>query len=218
MTFKQSQRFYNIDGEKYPSVTTILQVIAKPGLMYFYGKHGIEGAEEKKMEAADIGTLAHQTIEKILKGEIILTQQDIQKIIKGDLEPLSKVEARAEKPVAAFLKWREKVNFKPIKMELTVYSKKFKYAGTLDAVGFIKDKLSIIDFKTSNKIWPEYALQIAAYKSAYEEMTGERVSSRWIIRLDKKKPFFEAKSFRAHNKDMRAFKHALKLWYHLNQV
>jgi hypothetical protein len=201
MTFKQSQRFYNIDGEKYPSVTTILQVIAKPGLMYFYGKHGIEGAEEKKMEAADIGTLAHQTIEKILKREITSMSQ-------GD--------EMVKEPVKAFFDWREKNKFKPIKMEMTVHSKKHKYAGTLDAVGYLRDKLAVIDFKTSNKIWPEYALQIAAYKNAYEEMTGERVASRWVIRLDKKRPFFEAKSFRAHNKDFRAFKHALKLWQHLN--
>jgi ATP-dependent exoDNAse (exonuclease V) beta subunit len=201
MTFKQSQRFYDIDGEKYPSVTTILQVIAKPGLMYFYGKHGIEGAEKKKMDAADIGTMAHQAIEKILQGKIT---------------SMSQVDQRVNEPVQAFFNWREKNKFKPIDMEMTVYSKKFKYAGTLDTVGLIKDRLAVIDFKTSNKIWPEYGLQIAAYKNAYEEMTDKKINSRWVIRLDKKKPFFEAKIFRAYNKDIRAFKAALKLWQHLN--
>ncbi len=36
-------------------------------------------------------------------------------------------------------------------------------------------RMVALDWKTSNGIYPEYALQVAAYAKALEEMTGEEV-------------------------------------------
>ena len=38
--FWTRDRFYRIDGRQFPSVTTILDVIAKPGLGPWYAKQG----------------------------------------------------------------------------------------------------------------------------------------------------------------------------------
>jgi hypothetical protein len=42
-----------------------------------------------------------------------------------------------------------------------------------------------MDWKTSNSMHLEYALQVSAYAKAYEEMTGQSVTEGWIVRFDK---------------------------------
>ena len=52
------------DGEKVPSVTTVLNVLAKPALIYWAWDLGIKGIDYRKYrdDKADIGTLVHKQI------------------------------------------------------------------------------------------------------------------------------------------------------------
>lgn len=53
--------------------------------------------------------------------------------------------------------------------EATVYSRKYGYAGTLDAIADLADGLRwLLDIKTGADVWPEAALQLAAYRHAPE--------------------------------------------------
>ena len=74
-----------------------------------------------------------------------------------------------------------------IENEITVYSKTHRYAGTIDAVAEIEGKLIVLDWKTSNQIHNEHALQVAAYAKAYEEMTGKKVDEAWVKTEKRKK-------------------------------
>src|SRR5215510_6043900 len=70
-------RFYTIDGRQFPSVTTILAVIAKPGLGPWYAKQerqyfetavleavsGVKAADRERQRASAIGTAVHAGIE-----------------------------------------------------------------------------------------------------------------------------------------------------------
>ena len=61
--------------------------------------------------------------------------------------------------------------------EAGLYSDKYKVAGRVDCIAVYKDKLSIIDFKTSTKersdAWNEnYYIQGSAYAEMFGERTG----------------------------------------------
>ena len=89
--------------------------------------------------------------------------------------------------VANFIQWRESMpdDFEVVENEKMVYSATYLFAGAVDAVIRVNGKLVIMDWKTSNRIQNEYALQASAYAKAYEEMTGLVVDEAWIVRFDK---------------------------------
>jgi hypothetical protein len=95
---------------------------------------------------------------------------------------------------------------------MMVYSAKYKYAGAMDAVAYRDGKMVALDWKTSNGLYGEYALQVAAYAKALEEMTGEVVSEAWAVRFGKKTPEFEAKKVTDLDGTFVAFRAALYLW------
>jgi hypothetical protein len=44
-----------------------------------------------------------------------------------------------------------------------------------------KVHLVALDWKTTNALWPEFALQIAAYAKAYEEIYGEHIDQAYLV-------------------------------------
>ena len=98
-----------------------------------------------------------------------------------------------------------------------MYSAKYGYAGAMDAVAYHEGRLVALDWKTSNGIYSEYALQVAAYAKALEEMTGEEVHEAWIVRLGKRAPEFEAKKVQDIESVFIAFRAALYLWKSLRR-
>jgi len=103
-------------------------------------------------EAADAGSEAHRAIELYILGE--------------DVPELS------EKAQASFDNFLEFVKeYEPTweASELTVYNKTHKYAGTLDFIADIPalgEGLTLCDIKTGKGVYPEVALQLAAYRFA----------------------------------------------------
>ena len=124
--------------------------------------------------AGDFGTRAHKYFEDML----VMEKSDLSSVV---------VEPGFETVVANFIQWRESMpdDFKVVENEKMVYSAQYLFAGAVDAVIRVNDKLIIMDWKTSNRIQNEYALQASAYAKAYEEMTGLAVDEAWIVRFDK---------------------------------
>jgi hypothetical protein len=75
-----------------------------------------------------------------------------------------------------------------------------------------KDALVVMDWKTSNKLYPEYALQIAAYARAYEELFGQKIDEGLIVKFPKDGTRFEARRVKDLNLAFDAFKSTLLLW------
>lgn len=167
--------FYWIDDEFVPGVTTILGD-AGPignGLRKFWQKN--TEAESRKIlnDSAEFGSMIHGAIERLLWGEEIKLADYTGNGYKN-----------AAKHLMAFHDWFHEFNpdIKSIKPEFVCGSKKYKYGGTLDLF-CVKDKETwVIDFKTSNSLHSNHERQIAAYKQAYEEMTGEKVDKIGILR------------------------------------
>ena len=213
-------------GRKLPSATTILSLLDKPALVGWAAKTVTEYVRERALggngdgpvdrdrlvaildaapkewrkvsrKAMDIGTAVHQAIETILKG---------------GREP----EAPSPEMLAAlvaFYEWRDAVGLKPFSTECTVYGD--GYAGTADLVATVNGRLYLVDFKTSSGVWPEYYLQTAAYRAAWN--LGNRyhqLDGHGILRLDKAtgKPEWVDASAR-YERDYEAFRLLVQFWH-----
>ena len=62
------------------------------------------------------------------------------------------------------------------------------YAGTIDAVAIKGDELVVVDWKTSNGLYAEHMLQVAAYAKALQNATGIPVNEAWIVRFPRERP------------------------------
>lgn len=168
---------------------------------------GKSAHKEKLEEAGKTGHIAHNHIENYIKlvllGELHLAEA---------LRTILPYDERAAKGCQAAFEWMDRHNVRWISTEQKIYSRKYKYAGTLDGLCTCDscldpkccpeeffDRLTVADWKTSNYLYLEYLLQTAAYENAFEEESGLDVKDRWIIRLDKDSAEFEAWHLQEHN-------------------
>ena len=226
-----ASRVYEVDGKKLPSVTSILSIISKPALIPWAAKMAAEkyteliragevgdfaallavyrddlpamekeatAAPRQKMEAAaDVGTRVHDYIECLNTGQ-----------------PLPPVDEEMEPCLSAYDAWVSAHHLKIVQREMMVHTE--AYAGTLDALAVNEDLQSvIIDYKTSNGIYDETALQVSAYANAVEYMHPERprIAEAWVVRFPKDGKTFEAKRVDDWRDKYRyGFQPALALW------
>ncbi|MCH7541559.1 PD-(D/E)XK nuclease family protein [Patescibacteria group bacterium] len=170
-----------------------------------------------KQKAGDLGTMIHEWIEKYIKWELEIKDSG-EHTLKYIAEPKRPYNPKMRNAIDAFFKWRKEHKIEFYYSEKKVYSRKYRYAGTLDAEGTVDDHLSIIDFKSSNAIYPEMALQVAGYQQARQEETGIPYEERWIVRFGKDDGEFEAVKLLDFKKDIRAFLAAQKLQARIKEL
>jgi hypothetical protein len=153
-------------------------------------------------DAANIGTIVHNWAEAYAKGE----------------NPAFPTNVQARAGVDAFLDWLGSHDVQWIANEAKVYSRKYRYAGTLDADAMVGGERCIVDFKTSAAVWPEMRLQTAAYQAAREEELGIKYARRWIVRFPKDGSAFEAVPLTDFKGDFKGFLGALNLWRCLDRL
>ncbi len=161
-------RYRTLDGTIVPGVTTILSRYkdATP-LMIWAHKQGLEGKDwrETRDAAAEAGTMAHAAVEAHIHGI------DFQWPRTPENEELgidSDVVTKAKGAFRAFLEWADQTQLKVTHTEVSMVSEKYKFGGTLDAM-LIRGKRSLGDWKSSNGIYQEYMMQVAAYGILWEE-------------------------------------------------
>lgn len=167
------KRFYvTPEGEKYPSITTVLSTRKKEGLFEWRKRVGNDVANYVARTSASRGTKVHHMCEDYLNNEF-----DEEKHRKDFL------------PFCLFnqLKDQALCNLDNIyAQEAGLYSDKYKVAGRVDCVAEYKDTLSIIDFKTSTRErsddWNEnYYIQGSAYAEMFEERTKIKIDQVVIL-------------------------------------
>lgn len=181
------------------SVTTILDVANKPALQAWRDTVGAEEADRYMRERADIGTKVHEDIEFCI--EVISGIEDPSSFVQSDNSG-TELGADAAYMVNAFVKWFSKYEPETIATELFVYSKRHGYAGSADFICKIDDELWIIDFKTSKSLHDTMGLQLAAYRQAYEEMTGKKARTA-ILKLTTKTQ--KGWQFKEYNEPIKPF-------------
>ena len=165
-------RTYDVDGNRLPSVTTVLGQTKDLSFLYkWQARVGKEEAERIKTTSANRGTSMHKYLENYVlntgyedlteMGQLAKTMA--QKVIDVGLAPVDGY----------------------FGSEVTLYYPGL-YAGSTDLVGLHNGKESIIDFKQSNKAkrsdWIEdYYMQIAAYAMAHDHVHGSNIQQGVIM-------------------------------------
>lgn len=238
LAVERRAHFYDVtlDGDsspkhRFPGVTGYLGVINKPALVPWAKREALLSVERAllkrlgeerningywieeilkearqkpdkiKDEASDLGTQAHAFIDLIIHGK----------------EP-AEVPMFIQAPVMAFQKWWKNSGIELVMGDTKVASLIHKYGGSLDALGRREGQFIILDWKTANGIYSEYALQVAAYAKAFSETYGIFVQEGIIVRFGKNPPIeFEARSILNLDKSFDAFIHARNLKQAMDQ-
>ena len=166
--FEAQDKAGNPTYEFEPSVTWILSRGYPKGtsLTRWIAKNGWDEAEEIKMAAAARGSRVHKAIETLLNGEQINIEDKFPSITDDTLKELNTEEWEA---VLSFYRWYEETKPETIATEFVVRNKEVGYAGTVDYLCKIDGIVYMIDFKTSQYVYPEHELQLSAYRHAYSD-------------------------------------------------
>lgn len=149
-----------------PSVTWICGFYPKGIAFYkWLADKGWDEAEALKSAAGDKGSRVHLAIEQILAGDEFRIDTKVMDKTSGEMVELSLEELIC---VKSFCDWRDEVKPEILATEITIFSDKHGYAGTVDLICRIDGVLYVVDFKTSKQVWMEHELQISAYRAALE--------------------------------------------------
>lgn len=159
-------------GNFFIHVSTILECVEHRKLSAWKVKNTEKHIEKRKSESAGIGSAIHDSIDDYIKNG-----GDIKKTVEKFNEAPVEVEAFLKNYIA-FMKMKD---MKAITSENYVYSERYGYAGTFDALVERNGKKYIVDWKTGRSYPIKTGWQLAAYKYAYEEgqcpLTGEEVGT-----------------------------------------
>jgi hypothetical protein len=170
------------DGTRVPGVTTIIGKFKEAGgLIHWSWDLGMQGIDYRKVrdEAANIGTIAHNMVEQWIKHEPIVAE--------GPAEQVD----RAKNSFQQFIEWADQSRLEIVQSETPLVSEKHRFGGTLDSM-LVTGKLSLGDWKTSNAIYRDYLLQLAAYGILWEENFPDRpiTGGYHLMRFAKDSPDF----------------------------
>jgi len=145
-----------------PSVTWICEYYPKGIAFYkWLANHGWDEAESIKVAAGDKGSKVHYAIGDLLEGKKININACY---VNPTTEKTEELTVEEYDCIMSFARWFDEVKPEIITHELLIINKAEKYAGMIDLICKIGEQLYIIDFKTSQYIWPSHELQLSAYK------------------------------------------------------
>ena len=167
------KRYYiTPEGNRYPSVTTMLGHQEKPWLEDWRTSLGREKADKETKRASERGDAIHKLIEIYLDNKLTsdVTRQYHQEYVAG----FNQVKLRLNKVD----------NIRA--QEIAIYSDTLQIAGRIDCIAEYDGVLSVVDFKTSTNMKDQnmihdYFLQTTAYAIMWAEITGEPIEDVVII-------------------------------------
>ncbi len=131
--------------------------------------------EERKVEAADIGTITHEWVEHHIKHNLGICEH-----------PEMPTDSRVIIGVNAWMEFEDAHKIKYHSVERIVASIKDKFTGRIDIEATVDGKRAIVDLKTSNGLYNTVRLQTALYARADEEEKGKDIYKvRWAVRVAK---------------------------------
>lgn len=239
-TARGGARTYDIDGESYPSVTTILGCIGKPALVTWAANQEraavMDAAADLYMDLLKAQPMSRATYLATLDtriGKVKAHQRASQKALEIGSQTHQMIEHQLRKALGqavgpeprivdealwaymAFEDWARAHAVRPVHIEQVVYSRTHRYAGTMDLLAYVDGELAVVDFKTAKGIYAEYHLQTAAYRHALNEMGHGPVTNAYIVRLPKVQtdPAFEAVASPALDVLMPVFVNVIGLYH-----
>ena len=169
---EDGRRFYlTPSGKKYPSMTTVLQLMTAEGIAKWRARVGDEVANKISAQASRRGTLMHKLCEDYVNNEEI----DTDKLMPLDYQNFNALKEQMDKHFG-----------KVYGQEIALYSDFLEMAGRVDCIAEYKGKLSIIDYKTARKAKKReniknYFMQAAGYAVMYEEIFKQPINQLVIL-------------------------------------
>lgn len=172
---RPKQGYFNDAGERIPGVTTVIGLLNKPALVGWAGKLCAEagwnagrngeplprwsdvcyGTRDK---AAADGTRAHDLFEQHLRGQTVVRGLDDS---DGAWQAFENARRWLDLGSIEFEVWPH---------ERPLVSERYGFAGTPDAVAREPDgAVRGCDWKTSKGVYPEFIIQLAAYRHLLRE-------------------------------------------------
>jgi len=196
------------EGVYYPSVTTILQNFPK-GVgfdKYLASQESYDASREILNRAGQRGTNVHDATELLEKGIALskesYTLEEWQMLI-------------------GFCKWYEKTCPEIVAIEEAICSDTLHTGGKIDRVYMIDGVRTLLDLKTSGKIYENYWLQVGEYARLWNEKHPDQlIEQTAILRLsDGKADGYEIKfhDFGQILEDAMTFDSLQQLWFYLNR-
>lgn len=213
---------YHWQGDRLPGTTTVIgRYKESGGLIWWAWEEGYKQAKAGKLlkhretseKAADIGTAAHAMIEARVNG---LSDADIDNVLM-ELSTDGEFTDKARNAYGMYLKWEKQTKLKLLSkyQEIRLVHPEILYGGTPDAIGEINGEIVLLDWKTSNGLYPDYLIQLAAYTRLINEgvlmETGEPLSFKvsggaHLLRFAKEFPDFGHHYFGSLDDEWEQFK------------
>ena len=163
-----NKHFYSIDGQKYPSITTILHSFPNKGIEIW--KRKTPNWKDIQEESFKVGTELHRLIEWYLRDSLLWNPETFEgklfENLKPELDKIDNIQAQ----------------------ETRLYHKDLKVAGQVDLIGEYDGVLSVCDFKNSRKPKKDwmfkksgYYEQVTSYALMYEYCTGVKIDQGVIL-------------------------------------
>jgi len=168
-TSNNGRRYTAPDGNRYPSVTTVLSILSQEAIAAWRARVGEKEANRISGIASGRGTLVHEIIEDYLNNK------DTSGYLPHIQQSLKNIKLILDKHITTIYG-----------LEVPLYSKHLGLAGRCDCIGVYDGTPSIIDFKTSRRVKKaegisNYFAQMSAYAIMWEERTGMPIVNTTII-------------------------------------
>lgn len=193
LTFDPETHSYTLqkDGYKHvlPSVTRILSVIAKPKVnawaMELMARHILDNYSSTSPKDMALLVQEAQGVHLEVSRKATQTGSEVHDWIEAFLRGVSRElpeDPSSLQAVQAFLDWWKKEKREVLLSEEVVAHPGLLYAGKVDLL--LADG-TLVDFKTSKALYPEYELQLGGYALALEAWRGSRPRKGLLVRVGK---------------------------------
>ena len=164
--------YRNKVGRVIPGTTTIIgRWKESGGLIHWAWQQGLEGLpyRDSAMKAAETGTVVHSMVEeftKLMADEDFTLEagKDCASIMLEESDLNAEQQNEAWSAFRAFLAWIENFKVRIIATEIHLVCEQWQFGGTPDAVGYVGNDFCLLDWKTSNGVYTDMLVQLAAYR------------------------------------------------------
>lgn len=199
IVFDDDKHAYRIDGERLPSVTTVLGCVDKSGALLPWAERiTLEGLQT--LLESDDGLVSQGSLKDTLEAHGLRYTQlrdnratsgtsvhDALEVLAKDGTPprLSAFPEEDRGFVQGLAKWWLKHRPETLMTEQLVASKQFRFAGKFDLLCKIDGRVHLCDLKTGKAIYNVAHAQVQAYAMALEECGWDPPDVCSILRVDK---------------------------------
>lgn len=176
-TTSTGRRYFDPDGNSYPSITTVLSILNEEAIQAWRARVGEEEANRISGKASARGTAVHSIIEDYINGK------DTTKYLPHIRQSLANVRPILDGRIGRIYG-----------IEVPLYSRFLGLAGRCDCIADFDGVPSIVDWKTSKRIKKKedisnYFAQMTAYAIMWEERTGMPITNTVVVMdVDDEKP------------------------------